>query len=74
MIEELDRKHSKLIEKCERMRVARGYNDIKLYIKLWGNDGIKPIRKLCHSKQYDIECKHMNTCQVNQGIRIDKES
>ena len=29
------------------------------------------LRKLCPAKQYGIECKYMNKCQVKQGIRID---
>jgi len=129
MIEELDRKHPELIEKCETMVADRGYDDTKLYVKLWDNYGIKPVidirnmwkdgektrqledyenvvynykgnvycvcmetdvkremcvggfekdrkkhgtlRKLCPAKQYGIECKYMDKCQVKQGIRID---
>lgn len=29
------------------------------------------LRKLCPAKQYGIECKYMDDCQVKQGIRID---
>lgn len=29
------------------------------------------LKKLCPAKQYGIECKYMDKCQVNQGIRID---
>jgi len=43
MIEELDRKHPELIEKCETMVADRGYDDTKLYVKLWDNYGIKPV-------------------------------
>lgn len=129
MIEELDRKHPELIEKCETMVADRGYDDTKLYVKLWDNYGIKPVidirnmwkdgektrqledyenvvynykgnvycvcmetdvkremcvggfekdrkkhgtlRKFCPAKQYGIECKYMDKCQVKQGIRID---
>lgn len=129
IIEELDRKHPELIEKCETMVADRGYDDTKLYVKLWDNYGIKPVidirnmwkdgektrqledyenvvynykgnvycvcmetdvkremcvggfekdrkkhgtlRKLCPAKQYGIECKYMDKCQVKQGIRID---
>jgi len=129
MIEELGRKHPELIEKCETMVADRGYDDTKLYVKLWDNYGIKPVidirnmwkdgektrqledyenvvynykgnvycvcmetdvkremcvggfekdrkkhgtlRKLCPAKQYGIECKYMDKCQVKQGIRID---
>lgn len=29
------------------------------------------LKKLCPTKQYGIECKYMDKCQVKQGIRID---
>lgn len=29
------------------------------------------LKKLCPAKQYGIECKYMDKCQVKQGIRID---
>lgn len=31
------------------------------------------LKKLCPAKQYGIECKYMDECQVKQGIRIDIE-
>ena len=131
MIEELDRKHPQLIEGCQTLGADRGYDDTKLYVKLWDDYGIKPVidirnmwkdkdktrqlqdyenvvhnykgnvycvcmetgtqremcvggfekdrkkhgtlRKLCPAKQYGLECKYMDKCQVKQGIRIDIE-
>jgi hypothetical protein len=131
MVEELDKKHPELMERCETMEADRGYDDTKLYEKLWDDYEIKPVidirnmwkdidktrqlqdyenvvcnykgnvycvcmetgkkremcvggfekdrkasgtlKKLCPAKQYGIECKYMDKCQVKQGIRIDIE-
>ena len=131
MLEGMDTKHPELMERCETMEADRGYDDTKLYEKLWDEYKIKPVidirnmwkgkdkthrlqdyenvvynykgnvycvcmetgkkremcvggfekdrkasgtlRKLCPAKEYGIECKYFNRCQVKQGIRIDIE-
>ena len=131
MLEELGEKHPELVERCEILAADKGYDDTKLYQKLWDEYRIKPVidirnmwkdpdktrqlldyenvvydykgnvycvcmetgkkremcvggfekdrktsgtlRKLCPAKQYGIECKHIDNCQVKQGIRVDIE-
>lgn len=43
MIDNLNDKHPKLIERCETLEADRGYDDIKLYKKLWDEYLIKPV-------------------------------
>jgi len=43
MIEELNRKHPELIEKCETLEADRGYDDTKFIVKLWDRYKIKPV-------------------------------
>jgi hypothetical protein len=129
MIDELKEVHPELIDRCETLEADRGYDDTKLFEKLWDDNGIKPVidirnmwkdpdktrqlldyenviydckgtvycvcmetgkkrvmcvggfekdrkshgtlKKLCPAKQFGIECKYIDKCQVKQGIRID---
>ena len=43
MVDDLDKEHPELIERCETLAADRGYDDIKLHEKLWNEHGIKPI-------------------------------
>jgi len=43
MIEELNGTHPELIEGCESLAADRGYDDAKLYEKLWDEYKIKPV-------------------------------
>jgi len=43
MIEKLDKTHPQLIEGCETLEADKGYDDVKLYVKLWDEYGIKPV-------------------------------
>lgn len=43
MIENLDKKHSELIEACETFEGDRGYDDSKLNMILWDDYAIKPV-------------------------------
>lgn len=131
MVDELNEVHPELIDRCETLEADRGYDDTKLFEKLWDDYEIKPVidirnmwkdsdktrqlldyenviynykgnvycvcmetgkeremcvggfekdrkasgtlRKLCPAKEYGIECKYFDKCQVKQGIRIDIE-
>jgi hypothetical protein len=48
MIEELDRTHPELIGKCKNLSGDRGYDDTKLYEKLWDDYKIKPVIDICN--------------------------
>lgn len=43
MIEKLNERHPELIEGCETLVADRGYDDTKLYEKLWDEYKIKPV-------------------------------
>lgn len=43
MVDDLNKAHPELIERCETLAADRGYDDIKLHEKLWNDHGIKPI-------------------------------
>ena len=43
MIEKLDESHPELIRKCETFIADRGYDDTRLYEKLWDGYTIKPV-------------------------------
>lgn len=43
MIDDLNEAHPKLIKRCETLEADRGYDDTKLYEKLWDDCEIKPV-------------------------------
>lgn len=43
MIDDLNEAHPELIERCETLEADRGYDDTKLYEKLWDDYKIKPV-------------------------------
>ena len=43
MIDELNEVHPELIDRCETLEADRGYDDTKLFVKLWDDYGIKPV-------------------------------
>jgi transposase len=43
IIDNLNEKHPKIIERCEAMEADRGYDDTKLIVKLWDEYEIKPV-------------------------------
>ncbi|NMA75089.1 MAG: transposase [Bacteroidales bacterium] len=43
MVDDLNKAHPELIEKCETLAADRGYDDTKLHKKLWNDYDIKPV-------------------------------
>ncbi|KHO62849.1 transposase [Thermoanaerobacter sp. YS13] len=43
IIDKLNERHAELIERCEILTADRGYDDTKLYEKLWDEYEIKPV-------------------------------
>lgn len=43
MIDQLNKNHPEIIKKCETLEADKGYDDTKLYVKLWDEHEIKPV-------------------------------
>ncbi len=63
MIDDLNKKHPELIEKCETLEADRGYDDTKLLVKLWDGYKIKPVIDIRNMWKDGEETRQLNNTE-----------